>query len=95
MEISDSFRVSTPIDDTWKVLLDIERIAPCLPGAQLQEIEGDEYRGIVKVKVGPITAQYKGTAQLAEVDEADAPHRASTRPAATRAGRATRRRRSS
>ncbi len=70
MEIADSFRVSTPIEDTWKVLLDIEGIAPCLPGAQLQEIEGDEYRGIVKVKVGPITAQYKGTATLAEVDEA-------------------------
>jgi carbon monoxide dehydrogenase subunit G len=70
MEIADSFRVSTPIAYTWKVLLDIEGIAPCLPGAQLQEIEGDEYRGIVKVKVGPITAQYKGTATLAEVDEA-------------------------
>jgi carbon monoxide dehydrogenase subunit G len=70
MEIANSFRVSTPIADTWKVLLDIEGIAPCLPGAQLQEIEGDEYRGIVKVKVGPITAQYKGTATLAEVDEA-------------------------
>lgn len=69
MEIADSFRVSTPIADTWKVLLDIEGIAPCLPGAQLQEIEGDEYRGIVKVKVGPITAQYKGTATLAEIDE--------------------------
>jgi uncharacterized protein len=71
MEINDSFRVSTPIDATWKVMLDIEGIAPCLPGAQLQEIEGDEYRGIVKVKVGPITAQYKGTARLAEVDEAN------------------------
>jgi carbon monoxide dehydrogenase subunit G len=71
MEIANSFRVSTPIDDTWKVLLDIERIAPCLPGAQLQEIEGDEYRGVVKVKVGPITAQYKGTATLAAVDEAE------------------------
>jgi carbon monoxide dehydrogenase subunit G len=70
MEIADNFRVSKPIDDTWGVLLDIERIAPCLPGAQLQEIEGNEYRGIVKVKVGPITAQYKGTATLAEVDEA-------------------------
>ena len=70
MEISDRFRVSTPIDDTWKVLLDIEGIAPCMPGAQLQEVEGDEYRGIVKVKVGPITAQYKGAAKLAEVDEA-------------------------
>jgi hypothetical protein len=69
MEINDSFRVSTPIEDTWKVLLDIERIAPLLPGAQLQEVEGDEYRGVVKVKVGPITAQYKGAAKLAEVDE--------------------------
>ena len=69
MEIADSFRVSTSLDDTWKVLLDIEGIAPCLPGAQLQEVDGDEYRGIVKVKVGPITAQYKGTAKLAEVDE--------------------------
>ena len=52
MEIADSFRVSTPIDDTWKVLLDIEGIAPCMPGAQLQEVDGDEYRGVVKVKVG-------------------------------------------
>ena len=71
MEINDSFRVSTPIDATWKVMLDIEGIAPCMPGAQLQEVEGDEYRGIVKVKVGPITAQYKGTARLAEIDEAN------------------------
>jgi carbon monoxide dehydrogenase subunit G len=70
MEINDTFRVSTPIEDTWKILLDIERIAPCLPGAQLEEIEGDEYRGLVKVKVGPITAQYKGAARLTEVDEA-------------------------
>jgi carbon monoxide dehydrogenase subunit G len=69
MEINDTFRVSTPIEDTWKILLDIERIAPCLPGAQLQEIEGDEYRGLVKVKVGPITAQYKGAARLTDVDE--------------------------
>ena len=71
MEITDSFRVSTPIDATWKVMLDIEGIAPCMPGAQLQEVDGDEYRGVVKVKVGPITAQYKGTARLAEVDEAN------------------------
>jgi carbon monoxide dehydrogenase subunit G len=70
MDITDSFRVATPIDTTWKILLDIERIAPCMPGAQLQEIEGDEFRGIVKVKVGPITAQYKGSAKLASVDEA-------------------------
>ena len=70
MQIEDSFRVDLPVEATWRILLDIERIAPCLPGAQLQEVEGDEYRGVVKVKVGPITAQYKGTAKLAEVDEA-------------------------
>lgn len=70
MEIRDNFRVSTPIDETWAVLLDVERIAPCMPGAQLQEVEGDEYRGVVKVKVGPVTAQYKGAAVLREVDVA-------------------------
>ena len=71
MEIADTFRVSTPLDETWRVLLDIEGIAPCLPGAQLQEVEGNEYRGIVKVKVGPITAQYKGVAKITEADEAN------------------------
>jgi uncharacterized protein len=69
MEIDNSFRVDVPVDEAWRVLLDLERIAPCLPGAQLQEIEGDEYRGVVKVKVGPITAQYKGTAKLERVDD--------------------------
>jgi len=69
MQIDDTFRVDLPVDAAWRVLLDIERIAPCLPGAQLQEIEGDEYRGVVKVKVGPITAQYKGTAKFESVDD--------------------------
>lgn len=69
MEIEDTFRVALAVDDTWRVLLDIERIAPCLPGAQLQEIEGDEYRGVVKVKVGPITAAYKGAAHFESRDE--------------------------
>lgn len=70
MEISDSFRVDLPVDDAWRVLMDIERIAPCLPGAQLQEIAGEEFRGVVKVKVGPITAQYKGTAHFEDRDDA-------------------------
>ncbi|HEY3723186.1 MAG TPA: SRPBCC family protein [Acidimicrobiia bacterium] len=70
MQIDDTFRVDVPVDEAWRILLDIERIAPCLPGAQLQEIEGDEYRGVVKVKVGPITAQYKGAAKLESVDDA-------------------------
>ena len=62
MELTNEFTVPVGLDRAWEVLNDVELIAPCLPGAQLQEIEGDEYRGIVKVKVGPITAQYKGAA---------------------------------
>jgi carbon monoxide dehydrogenase subunit G len=69
VKIEDQFRVPVPVDEAWSVLLDVERIAPCMPGAQLQEVEGDEYRGIVKVKVGPITAQYKGAARIVEADE--------------------------
>ena len=70
MELSNAFDVAAPIDQAWRVLTDLERIAPCLPGAQLQEVEGDEYRGIIKVKVGPVTAQYKGKATFVERDEA-------------------------
>ena len=69
MLIENAFTVAKPLDQVWDYLLDVHKVAPCMPGAQLQEVEGDEYRGIVKVKVGPITAQYKGTATLAEVDE--------------------------
>ena len=68
MQITDTFHVDVPVEQAWDVLLDVERIAPCMPGAQLQEVEGDEYRGIVKVKVGPITAQYKGAARIIEAD---------------------------
>jgi carbon monoxide dehydrogenase subunit G len=69
MELTNTFEVSVPIETAWAILTDVERIAPCLPGAQLQEIEGEEYRGIVKVKVGPITAQYKGKATFIERDD--------------------------
>ena len=69
MDLNNEFTVSAPVAQAWAVLTDLERIAPCMPGAELQEVEGEEYRGVVKVKVGPITAQYKGTAKLAEVDE--------------------------
>lgn len=70
MELSNEFRVSAPIDVAWATLTDIELIAPCLPGAQLTEIDGDTYKGQVKVKVGPITAQYKGDATFATRDDA-------------------------
>ena len=74
MKLENEFRVDVSVEEAWRVLLDVERIAPCMPGAQLQEIEGDEYRGIVKVKVGPITAQYKGVARITESDDTN--HRA-------------------
>jgi carbon monoxide dehydrogenase subunit G len=74
MELTNEFVVPVAVDDAWTLLTDVERIAPCMPGAELQEIEGDEYRGIVKVKVGPITAQYKGKATFVEKD--DAAHKA-------------------
>ena len=70
MELNNEFRVGVPPSQAWAILTDVERIAPCMPGAQLEEIEGDEYRGVVKVKVGPITAQYKGKAAFIEQDEA-------------------------
>jgi carbon monoxide dehydrogenase subunit G len=70
MELVNDFSVSVPIDEAWKTLTDVERIAPCMPGAQLQEIEGDQYRGVVKIKVGPILAQFKGQASFVERDEA-------------------------
>jgi carbon monoxide dehydrogenase subunit G len=74
MELSNEFVVPVAVDEAWGLLTDVERIAPCMPGAELQEIDGDEYRGVVKVKVGPITAQYKGKATFVEKD--DAAHKA-------------------
>jgi carbon monoxide dehydrogenase subunit G len=74
MELTNEFEVAVPIEVAWAVLTDAERIAPCLPGAELREVEGDEYRGVVKVKVGPITASYQGTARFTELDESG--HRA-------------------
>jgi uncharacterized protein len=68
MELNHEFTVPRPIDEAWAVLTDVERIAPCLPGAQLQEVEGDVFRGVVKVKVGPILAQFKGQASFLEQD---------------------------
>jgi len=69
MELNNEFEVDRPIGEAWALLTDVERIAPCLPGAQLEEIEGEEYRGSVKVKVGPITANYKGKATFVEKDD--------------------------
>ena len=69
MKLVNEFEVNAPIADVWTTLTDVERIAPCFPGAQLQEVEGDEHRGVVKVKLGPITAEFKGTARITEQDD--------------------------
>jgi len=75
MDLNHEFIVNVPVNDAWIILTDLERIAPCLPGAQLTEVEGDTYRGQVKIKVGPIVAQFKGQASFVTRD--DAAHTAS------------------
>ena len=69
MELKNEFRVSVPVERAWATLTDVEYIAPCMPGAQLTEIDGDNFKGQVKVKVGPITAQYKGSAKFLQKNE--------------------------
>jgi len=70
MKINNEFTVGAPIQQAWDTMLNLERIAPCLPGAAIQdEKEEGEYDGTMKVKIGPITANYKGTVKFEEVDE--------------------------
>ncbi|MBV9291385.1 MAG: SRPBCC family protein [Frankiales bacterium] len=69
MKLEHDFTVPAPVDEAWKVLLDVERIAPCMPGATLLNVDGDSFTGSVKVKVGPIQVTYKGEAKFAEKDE--------------------------
>ena len=69
MKLSNEIDVNAPIEEVWKDFNTPERIAPCLPGAELQEVDGDNFNGLVKIKVGPITAQYKGTATYLDKDE--------------------------
>ncbi|MGD0554634.1 MAG: SRPBCC family protein [Streptosporangiaceae bacterium] len=68
MELEHSFTVPVPADQAWDVLLDVERVAPCMPGATLDSVDGDEIKGRIKVKVGPISMTYAGTAQFTERD---------------------------
>jgi uncharacterized protein len=55
MDLNHSFTVKQPIDGAWKILTNLEALAPCLPGAELQEVHDDVYKGVVKIKVGPPT----------------------------------------
>jgi carbon monoxide dehydrogenase subunit G len=73
-KLLNEFTVHRPIAETWRVLTDVERIAPCMPGAALEEIEGDVFRGVVKVKLGAISTAFKGQANFVERD--DTTHRA-------------------
>jgi len=70
VELHNEFRVAVPAAKTWEVLTDVERVAPCLPGATLLSVDGDEFTGAVKVKVGPITVSYQGVAAFQEKDAA-------------------------
>jgi carbon monoxide dehydrogenase subunit G len=70
VQLEHSFSVPVGIDEAWKMLLDIERIGPCLPGAVIDSVDGDDFTGTVKVKLGPINLSYKGKASFVEKDEA-------------------------
>jgi len=71
MEFDNSFEVPLPPRDAWKVLMDVPRIAPCLPGAQLTEVVDEKtYKGKVSVKLGPVALTFAGTTQFEEIDEA-------------------------
>jgi carbon monoxide dehydrogenase subunit G len=69
IELDNSFTVPIPPKQAWDVLLDVERIAPCMPGATITGVDGDEITGTVKVKLGPVSLTYKGTARFTEKDE--------------------------
>ena len=71
MRIENDMHVAASIDEAWALLTDIPAIAPCLPGAELTGQDGDTYEGTMKVKVGPVTAEYAGSATITEMDEAN------------------------
>src|SRR4051812_48110155 len=71
MEINNSFEVPLPPSETWKVLMDIERIAPCMPGAELTGVvDKDTYAGKVSVKLGPVALSFAGQVKFTEIDDA-------------------------
>jgi carbon monoxide dehydrogenase subunit G len=75
MKLENEFTVDVPVEDAWNVLLDLERVTPCLPGAALTEqSDDDEYKGEMKVRLGPVTQEYNGTLRIEDADESE--HRA-------------------
>jgi carbon monoxide dehydrogenase subunit G len=69
MKLENTFMVPVSVEDAWRVLLDVEQIAPCLPGATVEHVDGDEVTGRVKVKLGPIAITYRGMVNFVERDE--------------------------
>ncbi len=69
MKLENRFTVPTSVDTAWRVLLDVERIAPCMPGAALTDVDGNRFTGTVKVKLGPINLTYGGTATILSQDD--------------------------
>jgi carbon monoxide dehydrogenase subunit G len=69
MKLENEFTVDVAVEDVWDVLLDLERVTPCLPGAALTEESGDEYKGEMKVRLGPVSQEYEGTVKIEEADE--------------------------
>jgi len=70
IELDNSFTVPVPPEQAWDVLLDVERIVPCMPGASVTSVDGDKIDGQVKVKLGPLSLTYKGTAKFTDKDQA-------------------------
>jgi len=70
VQLDHEFTVPVPAEQAWPVLLDVERIGPCMPGATITSVDGKDFEGKVKVKVGPITVTYAGQASFVEVDDA-------------------------
>jgi carbon monoxide dehydrogenase subunit G len=71
VKLEQSFEVPAPVERVWEALIDVERVAPCLPGAEITEVgEDGTYRGNFTVKLGPTTAAYRGELELEEADEA-------------------------
>jgi carbon monoxide dehydrogenase subunit G len=70
MKLEHSFQVAAPLDRVWEALVDVERVAPCLPGAEITEAgEDGKYRGTFSVRLGPTTAAYRGELSMEEVDK--------------------------
>src|SRR5262249_11300356 len=84
MKLEHQFTVPAPIDTVWAALRDPERVAPCFPGATITSVDGDEFTGIVKVRLGPISLQYRGSGRFTGTDEAA--HRTTIEASGTAAG---------